>query len=174
MRNRGDIGDLRHTNAQCVKRPHSGFAPRARALNTNFDVFNTALNGHLAGSFGGHLGGKGRAFSRALKAGAARSCPRKGIALSVGDGNDGVVKRGMNMGHGIRDVLTNLLLAALTGATSGFCHNRGPLFLKGDAALARSLAGAGIGAGALTTNRQAFTVTQSAIAAEVHQTLDRH
>jgi hypothetical protein len=40
--------------------------------------------------------------------------------------------------------------------------------------LARTLAGTGVGLGALTTNRQAATVTQAAVAAEVHQALDVH
>src|SRR3989339_343288 len=40
--------------------------------------------------------------------------------------------------------------------------------------LARTLAGACIGPGALAAERQATTVTQAAVAAQVHQTLDRH
>src|SRR5690606_2009264 len=40
--------------------------------------------------------------------------------------------------------------------------------------LARTLAGACIGLGALAAQRQATTVTQAAVAAQVHQTLDRH
>src|ERR1700704_3249334 len=47
------------------------------------------------------------------------------------------------------------------------------LLLAGDG-LGRTLAGAGIGVGALAANRQAFAVTQPAIAAEIHQPLDVH
>ena len=40
--------------------------------------------------------------------------------------------------------------------------------------LARTLAGAGIGLGALAADGQALAVTQAAVAADVHQTLDVH
>src|SRR5687767_1708458 len=40
------------------------------------------------------------------------------------------------------------------------------------ARLARTLAGAGIRAGALAANRQAAAMTEAAVAAEVHQSLD--
>ncbi len=46
------------------------------------------------------------------------------------------------------------------------------LFLQRDAALARSLAGAGIGAGALTTHGQAATMAEATIATQIHQALD--
>src|SRR3954467_14665566 len=47
------------------------------------------------------------------------------------------------------------------------------LLLAGDR-LGRALAGAGIGVGALTADREALTVTQAAVAGQVHQTLDVH
>jgi hypothetical protein len=40
--------------------------------------------------------------------------------------------------------------------------------------LCRTLAGTGIGVGALTTNRQATAMAQTAVAAQVHQALDVH
>jgi hypothetical protein len=40
--------------------------------------------------------------------------------------------------------------------------------------LCRTLAGTGIGVGPLTTHRQATTMAQTAVAAQVHQTLDVH
>ncbi len=47
------------------------------------------------------------------------------------------------------------------------------LLLAGDR-LGRALARARVGVGTLTAHRQAATMTQAAIAAEVHQTLDIH
>src|ERR1700682_99202 len=47
------------------------------------------------------------------------------------------------------------------------------LLLAGDR-LGRPLAGARVGVGALTAHRQAAAMTQTAIAAEVHQSLDVH
>jgi hypothetical protein len=40
--------------------------------------------------------------------------------------------------------------------------------------LARALAGTSIGTGTLATNRKAAPMTQAAIAAQIHQSLDRH
>src|SRR5690606_8408373 len=40
--------------------------------------------------------------------------------------------------------------------------------------LARTLAGTGVGLGALTANREAATVAQATVATQVHQTLDLH
>src|ERR1700704_5654707 len=48
------------------------------------------------------------------------------------------------------------------------------LFLLAGDRLGRALAGARIGMGALTAHRQPAAMTQAAIAAEVHQTLDVH
>jgi hypothetical protein len=50
-------------------------------------------------------------------------------------------------------------------------HDRCPLLLDG---FARTLTGAGIGPGALAAERQTATMTQAAVAAQVHQSLDRH
>src|SRR5690606_8674222 len=50
-------------------------------------------------------------------------------------------------------------------------HGRFPLLPDGPA---RTLAGTGIGPGALAAQRQAATVAQAAVAGQVHQALDRH
>src|SRR3954449_4268029 len=47
-------------------------------------------------------------------------------------------------------------------------------FLLGDRALARALAGAGVGLGALAAHRQCAAVPQPAVAADLHQPLDVH
>src|SRR5690554_5793208 len=47
------------------------------------------------------------------------------------------------------------------------------LFLQGRGGTARTLTGTGVGARALTTNRQATLVTHAAIGSQVDQTLDR-
>src|SRR4249919_136446 len=52
---------------------------------------------------------------------------------------------------------------------AGLAIRRYPLLFDG---FARTLAGTGVGAGALATQRQAATVTQAAVAAQVHQALD--
>src|SRR5690606_38451365 len=48
------------------------------------------------------------------------------------------------------------------------------LLLQGLRGATRTLAGTGVRAGALATHRQATTMTEAAVAADVHQTLDVH
>src|SRR6266852_3575204 len=71
--------------------------------------------------------------------------------------------------------------AAAVGVAGGFAMGPRSLSagLRGgrgnlDGGLARTLARARVGAGALAANRQPFAVTSAAIAAEVHQPLDIH
>src|SRR5690606_38461936 len=79
------------------------------------------------------------------------------------------------------DVLLDVLAGALRGrdllragiSCHGFCL-RSCLLLQRDAGLARPLARAGIGAGPLAAHGQAAAMPHPAVAAEVHQPLDRH
>src|SRR5207245_194146 len=57
------------------------------------------------------------------------------------------------------------------GSGPGRRHRRGGL---ADEAALRSLAGAGVGVGALAPDREPLAVAESAVAAEVHQPLDVH
>src|SRR5688572_5238643 len=66
--------------------------------------------------------------------------------------------------------VTTRLIFFLVLAAAGLAMVVYPLLLDG---LARTLTGTCIGPGTLTTQREATTVTQAAIAAQVHQTLDR-
>src|SRR5271154_4365879 len=60
--------------------------------------------------------------------------------------------------------------SAAAGAAMGLL---GHFLLAGDR-LGRALARARVGVGALAADRQALAVTQAAVAAEIHQTLDVH
>ena len=68
------------------------FPAGARPLDHDFDFFQTVFHGFLGRLFGGHLGGKGSAFTGALEANPAGAGPGNGIALYVGDGDDGIIK----------------------------------------------------------------------------------
>src|SRR5690606_29116211 len=86
--------------------------------------------------------------------------------LAVGDRDDGVVERSLDVGDAVGDDALDLLLGLV-----GRLVHWASLLLDG---LARALAGPGIGAGALAAHRQAAAVAQAAVAAQVHQPLDRH
>jgi hypothetical protein len=78
--------------------------------------------------------------------------------------------------NAVRNVLADLLAHTLCGVIGGcFCH----VFLFPDyfflrSGLARTLAGAGVGARTLATHRQAAAMAETAVATDVHQTLDVH
>src|SRR5690606_4950919 len=160
-----DVGDL---VADVVERTYGRLSSRTRALDAHFQRLHAVVERGLAGLLGGDLGRERGRLARTAEARAARSRPRKRIALAVGDGDDGVVERSVDMRDAIGDDALDLLLR-LDGGWFGHCLF--PLLPDG---LARTLAGTGIGPGALAAQRQAATVAQAAIAGQVHQALDGH
>ena len=129
---------------------------------------------------GGDLRGKRRRLARALEAGAAGGGPRQGVALAVGDGDDGVVERGKNM-HlpGGQGTLAFLCASGAPRGTNTLSHVVSLLlFLSALAASATgngllgAFARAGIGACPLTMNRQIPAMAHPAIAANFNQTLN--
>ena len=109
--------------------------------------------------------------------------PRHGVAVRVGDGDDRVIEGSLHVHQSVRNVLALLLLKLLRlallvacGATS-FSHKLclcRRFLLICHRAFARSLAGTGIGVGALAANRQAAAMTIAAIRADFDQALDVH
>src|SRR3569623_1755154 len=91
MRHRRHILNLGNLDAENVQSAHSRFTTGAWALDTHFEVFYTIFDRNLAGGFCGNLRCKRRGFTRALEACATRSRPCQGIALTVGDRDDGVI-----------------------------------------------------------------------------------
>src|SRR5574343_1383085 len=74
----------------------------------------------------------------------------------------------------LRTFLRTRWAALLEGCLAILFSSQSGLFLQCGCALARTLAGTGIGAGALTTHRQTTTVTETTVATDVHQSLDVH
>src|SRR6185503_15845759 len=72
---------------------------------------------------------------------------------------------------------TTFFFSFLRGRPAGFFSATamllGHFLLAGDG-LGRTLAGAGVGVGALAANRQALAVAQAPVAAQIHQALDVH
>ena len=60
----------------------------------------------------GDLRGERRGFARTFETGVARSCPGQRVSLAVGDGDDGVVERCVNVRDAFGDVFLDLLARA--------------------------------------------------------------
>src|SRR3990167_6980275 len=177
VRNRCHIGDGRDADAQCTQCTHRRFTYWAWALDFDVKVLDTLFDGGATGHFGSHLGSERRGFTRTLETLTTRLSPRQCIALAIGDGDDGVVERCVHVCDAVRHVLANLLtntLCCVIGRRLGHIDLKISLFLQCCCALARTLAGTGIGARALTTHRQTAAMTETPIATNVHQALDVH
>src|SRR5690606_18104764 len=77
-----------------------------------------------ASGLGGHLGRERRGLSRALQADGAGRGPRDHRTGGVGDRDDGVVERALDVGFALSDVL--LLLATYLGGTALGRHSVSP------------------------------------------------
>src|SRR5690606_26910626 len=168
VRDRRHVDDVEDLVADVVERTHGRLTARTRALDADFQRLHAVVERGLAGLLGGDLGRERGGLARAAEARAARSRPRQRVALAVGDGDDGVVEGRVHVGDAVGDDALDLLLG-LDCCRLG--HGLGSLLLDG---LARALAGARVGTGALAAQRQAAAMAQAAVAAQVHQALDRH
>src|SRR5476651_2051291 len=186
VRDRRHVADRGDRETDRLQRTQRGLTSRTRAAHLDLQGAHAMLHGLAARALGRHLGGERRGLARALEALLARRRPGDGVALGVRDRDDRVVERGVHVSDARDDVLA-FLAARARGGSGGAARGGGcrlghvwiPLellrdfFLAGDR-LGRTLAGARIGMRALAMDRQAAAMPQTAIAGEVHQSLDVH
>src|ERR1700730_12168505 len=113
-------GDLESQRVQGARRR---LAAGARSLDSDLEVLDPALLRRLARRFGGNLRREGRRLARALEAGTARRRPGERVALAIGDGDDRVVERRVDMRNPFRDVLLDLLARPRDGLGRCLCHS---------------------------------------------------
>src|SRR5690606_1570369 len=110
VRLRRHIVDRADLEARGLERTDSRLAAGARSLDEDVDLLHAVLLRLARGRLGGELRGVGGRLARALEAHGARRGPADDSARGVGDGDDRVVERRLDVGLAHRDVL--LLLAA--------------------------------------------------------------
>src|SRR5215217_7016982 len=110
-----DVLDGADLEADGTQRPDGGLTTRARALDEDVDLLHAVVHGATASGLGSHLGGEGGGLARALEADGAGRGPRDHRTGGVGDGDDGVVERALDVGLAHGNVLL-LLAAHLLGA----------------------------------------------------------
>src|SRR4051795_7767456 len=168
---RGDVLDARDLEPGGLEAADRGLAARAPAPDEDLDLLHALLDALARGGVGRDLRGEGGRLARALEAGAAGGLPRDHVAFAVGQRDDRVVERRLDVRLADRDVLLDLAAAALGAARSGHllltclllaCH------LHALGALAR----ASVGLGVLAAHRQAAPVAQAAVAPDLHQPFD--
>src|SRR5271157_2819897 len=132
----------------------------------------------------GPLTRKRRSLARTTEAQRTRTLPRHRVSRGIGDGDNGVVEGRLNVHQPVRNVLALLLLELLglaflvrSGGSRCFGHElclpRCFLLVR-YRALTRTLAGAGVGVGALPADGQAAAMTIPTIRTDLDEPLDVH
>src|SRR5699024_4484731 len=96
---------------QRIQRTHGRLATRAGALDAHFDGLDAVFLRGATGPLGSDLGRIRSGLARTAKTRATGRGPGQGIALAIGNGDDGVVEGSLHVGHRIGDHATVLLLA---------------------------------------------------------------
>ena len=171
MRQWSFIDNLGNLDAGTVDGADSTLATLTRTLHIDLNLTQSHVESNLGAIGGCRLCCIRSVLLRTAETHLTCRRPADNLADLVGDGNDNVVESRVDKCHaGIAD-LNDLLL----DCSCFLCHNSpvllGCLFLVCDRLLL-SFAGTGIVFGALTANRKTDTVADTAIAADIHQSLD--
>src|ERR687885_1316880 len=116
---RGDVAHAGDLEAGGLQGADRGLAARARALDEDLDLLHALLDALAGRRVGRHLGGERRRLAGALEAGAAGGLPGDHVPLTVGEGDDRVVERSLDVRLADRDVLLDPAASALGPPRSG-------------------------------------------------------
>src|SRR6185295_6571155 len=171
VRDRGDVLDAEHLDAGVLDRPDGRLPARARALHHDVDPAHAVLHRAARRGLGRELRRERRALAGALEADVARRGPGQHVALLVRDRDDRVVERRLDVRDPVGDVLA-LTTARPPSSSLWFSHRLlTSLLLAGDGLL-RTLAGACVGARALTAHGKTTTVAVAAVRPDLDLALD--
>src|SRR3954454_21811510 len=120
-----DGADLEADGTQGADR---GLAAGTRTLDEDVDLLHAVVHRATSGGLGSHLGGVRGGLARALEADGAGRGPRDHRTGRVGDRDDRVVERALDVGFALSDVLL-LLAAHLLGAGRGAALGRHSVLL---------------------------------------------
>lgn len=118
MRNRRHILDQNYIESCGLQGTQGRLSTGTRTLDIDFNILHPVLHGLFGCIFGCKLGCKGRAFSGTLKTLHPCTGPRNHVACGVGNSNDSVIERRLNMGYPVQDVFLFFLFSRRS------CHDR--------------------------------------------------
>src|SRR3954449_5669742 len=172
VRLRGDVADGRDLQAGGLERADRRLAPGARALHEDLDLLQALLDALAGRRVSRHLGGERRRLARALETGAAGGLPGDDVARLVGERDDRVVERRLDVRLADGDVLLGAPPASLRALRCGAQLLLPCLLLPGHLHALGALTRTRVGLGVLAADGQAATVAETAVAADLHQALD--
>ena len=123
MRDRGDVADRGNVETHSRKTAQRAFATRARTLHFDFKRANAMFSSLLARIVSGNLRGIGGRLAAPLEAHRAGTGPADRIALSIGDGDHGVVEAGVD----VRNTAGDVYLVTAPNTAWFACQYLGPL-----------------------------------------------
>lgn len=170
-RNVGDHGDFQ---IACAQRADGGFSACAGALHENFDAAKAVFFCRFRRRFARCCAANGVSLSGTFETEATRARPGDRVAAHIGNGNQSIVERGLDVNltfinffkllrllvavaffvaAAIYVVLLRLFLLLRNGTTGTFPRSR-------------------VSLGTLASHGQSLSVADSAIAADLHQSFD--
>src|SRR6185295_15135306 len=105
VRDGRDVGDGADLEAGRLERTDRLLSAGARTLHVDLDLAHAMLHGTLRGAIGGQGRRVGRALARSLEPGHPGRAPADDRAVEVGDRDDRVVERGLDVNVPLGDVL---------------------------------------------------------------------
>ena len=94
----------------CLKSTNRSFSAGSGSFHIDFHSAQAMFHCQFGRLFAGHLRCKRCALFGASKAHFAGACPGQSVSLGVGNGNDGVIKRRLNMRHTALNILFDFSL----------------------------------------------------------------
>src|SRR5438128_5295504 len=184
VRNRRHVLDTDDFDPGALDRADRGLASGTRTLHLHVDLAHAVFHRPARHGLRCELRSERRRLARPLEAHVAGRRPGDRVPLLIGDADDRVVEGRLDVRNPVRDVLAltplgpssaggRLRHAGLLAVSSRCWFGSvlaGPL-LPGNG-LAGTLAGTGVGPGALAVHRQPTTVAQSLVAADLDLALD--
>jgi len=124
VRHRRHVRDGSDADAQGAQSAHRRFTARTWALDLDVEILDTLVLRSTTCHFRSNLSCKRSRLARTLEALATGRSPRQSVALTVGDGDDGVVERSVNVCDTVGNVLADFFADTLSCAVRWcFSHN---------------------------------------------------
>src|SRR5205807_7554874 len=124
---RGDVFHAQNLEPGGLQRADRRLTARARALDEDLDLLEAVVHALAGAGVCGHLRGERRRLARALEPGRAGGLPRDHVSVVVGERDDRVVERRLDVRLADRDVLLDAAARATTGRWfARRCHQRSP------------------------------------------------
>src|SRR3972149_6688309 len=176
VRDGRDVRDGGHLEPGRLERADGLLTAGAGALDEDLDLPHAVLHGPPRGAVRAHGSGVRRALPRALEAGHAGAPPGDGRPARIGDGDDGVVEGRLDVDVPRGHVLLLATPRLRDALPFGHARSDAPgLLLAPDAdGLLGTATLPGIGLGALPADGQVAAMAETAIRADLLETLDVH